>query len=42
MDILEVACGKIKTCCRILIEVNTWKPKSDTQSVTKEEEIPDF
>tara|TARA_R100000900_G_scaffold56936_1_gene46298 strand:- start:476 stop:730 length:255 start_codon:yes stop_codon:yes gene_type:complete len=24
------------------IEVNTWKPKSDTQSVTKEEEIPDF
>jgi LEA14-like dessication related protein len=23
-------------------EVNTWKPKSDTQSVTKEEEIPDF
>jgi len=36
LDVKESKEGKWYT------EVNTWKPKSDTQSVTKEEEIPDF
>ena len=36
LDVKESKEGKWYT------EVNTWKPKSDTQTVTKEEEIPDF